>query len=148
MKELLNKKVKLDKNCNLSKIIDKLKELNVHTKFIEDKQELHSLFFGAYDTLFLLNKPIADEEFQKSELEEIGYKEFLEIIQLNHSTLEINIKDLFLEINTEDENLYINKNNIIAVNYKDNKINILTSHHNIELKDMNNDNYLKIINLL
>ena len=50
---LLNRKVKLKDNVDFKQIVQKLKDENIDTKHIEDKEDLHSLFFTETDTWFL-----------------------------------------------------------------------------------------------
>ena len=68
-------------NDDLPIIIEKLKELKIHTGYIEDKNFIHSLFFKENETLFILSsKPTADAEFQDADYEEINLEVFMIIL--------------------------------------------------------------------
>ena len=146
--KLLNKKVKLSNNNNFSIIIEKLKELKIHTGYIEDKNFIHSLFFKENETLFILSaKPTAEAEFQDADFEEIDLEVFMIILycedkseaksedkkedkkevdsgkmklsaQISYKDNEIFLKDLDIDY------MYYNNNNYkLAIGYKDRKIN-------------------------
>lgn len=134
--KLLNKKVKLGNNNNFSIIIEKLKELKIHTGYIEDKNFIHSLFFKENETLFILSvKPTAESEFQDADYEEINLEEFMTILncedikevdsvkmklstRISYKDNEIFLKDLDIDY------MYYNNNNCkLVIGYKDRKIN-------------------------
>lgn len=77
---LINKKVKISKDTNLKEIVRLLKEDGIHTAYIENKEEVHSLFFTEYDTMFLLPGTKADAEFDASSLKEISEEAFLNLM--------------------------------------------------------------------
>ena len=134
--KLLNKKVKLGNNNDLPIIIEKLKELKIHTDYIEDKNFIHSLFFKENETLFILSaKPTAEAEFQDADYEEINLEEFMTILngedkkevdsgkmklsaRISYKDNEIFLKDLDIDY------MYYNNNNYkLVIGYKDRKIN-------------------------
>lgn len=134
--KLLNKKVKLSNNDDLPFIIEKLKELKIHTGYIEDKNSIHSLFFKENETLFILSaKPTAESEFQCADFEEINLEEFMTIlncedkkevesekkklsVQITYKDNEIVLKDLDI-----DYMYYNSNNNKLVIGYKDREIN-------------------------
>ena len=134
--KLLNKKVKLGNNDDLPIIIEKLKELKIHTGYIEDKNFIHSLFFKENETLFILSvKPTAESEFQDADFEEINLEEFMTILncedikevdsgkmklsaRISYKDNEIFLKDLDIDY------MYYNNNNYkLVIGYKDREIN-------------------------
>ena len=134
--KLLNKKVKLGNNNDLPIIIEKLKELKIHTGYIEDKNFIHSLFFKENETLFILSvKPTADSEFQDADFEEINLEEFMTTLngedkkevepvkmklsaRISYKDNEIFLKDLDIDY------MYYNNNNYkLTIGYKDREIN-------------------------
>lgn len=80
---LLNKKVKLNDNINFKKIIEKLKNEKIDTKHIEDKENLHSLFFSETDTWFLKKDLRAEATFNENLSDEISLQDFLHLIGYN-----------------------------------------------------------------
>ena len=138
--KLLNKKVKLSNNDDLPIIIEKLKELKIHTGYIEDKNFIHSLFFKENETLFILSsKPTAEAEFQDADFEEINLEVFMIILycedkgedikevdsgemklsaRISYKDNEIFLKDLDIDY------MYYNNNNYkLVIGYKDREIN-------------------------
>ncbi len=134
--KLLNKKVKLSNNNDLPIIIEKLKELKIHTGYIEDKNFIHSLFFKENETLFILSvKPTAESEFQDADFEEINLEEFMTTLngedkkevdsgkmklsaRISYKNNEIFLKDLDIDY------MYYNNNNYkLVIGYKDREIN-------------------------
>ena len=138
--KLLNKKVKLGNNDDLPIIIEKLKELKIHTGYIEDKNYIHSLFFKENETLFILSaKPTAEAEFQDADFEEINLEVFMIILycednsednsevdsgkmklsaRISYKDNEIFLKDLDIDY------MYYNNNNYkLVIGYKDREIN-------------------------
>ena len=138
--KLLNKKVKLGNNDDLPIIIEKLKELKIHTGYIEDKNFIHSLFFKENETLFILSaKPTAEAEFQDADFEEINLEVFMIILycednsednsevdsgkmklsaKISYKDNEIFLKDLDIDY------MYYNNNNYkLVIGYKDREIN-------------------------
>ena len=142
--KLLNKKVKLGNNNDLPIIIEKLKELKIHTEYIEDKNFIHSLFFKENETLFILSaKPTAEAEFQDADFEEIDLEVFMIILycedkgedkcedkkevdsgkmklsaRISYKDNEIFLKDLDIDY------MYYNNNNYkLVIGYKDREIN-------------------------
>ena len=134
--KLLNKKVKLGNNNDLPIIIEKLKELKIHTGYIEDKNFIHSLFFKENETLFILSvKPTAESEFQDADFEEINLEEFMTTLngedkkevepvkmklsaRISYKDNEIFLKDLDIDY------MYYNNNNYkLVIGYKDREIN-------------------------
>ncbi len=134
--KLLNKKVKLGNNDDLPIIIEKLKELKIHTGYIEDKNFIHSLFFKENETLFILSaKPTAESEFQDADFEEINLEVFMTILncedkkevdsekmklsaRISYKDNEIFLKDLDIDY------MYYNNNNYkLIIDYKDREIN-------------------------
>ena len=134
--KLLNKKVKLSNNDDLPIIIEKLKELKIHTGYIEDKNFIHSLFFKENETLFILSvKPTAESEFQDADFEEINLEEFMTTLngedkkevepvkmklsaRISYKDNEIFLKDLDIDY------MYYNNNNYkLVIGYKDREIN-------------------------
>ena len=138
--KLLNKKVKLGNNDDLPIIIEKLKELKIHTGYIEDKNYIHSLFFKENKTLFILSsKPTAESEFQDADFEEINLEVFMIILycedkgedikevdsgkmklsaRISYKDNEIFLKDLDIDY------MYYNNNNYkLTIGYKDREIN-------------------------
>ena len=134
--KLLNKNVKLSNNDDLPIIIEKLKELKIHTGYIEDKNFIHSLFFKENETLFILSaKPTAESEFQDADFEEINLEEFMTTLngedkkevepvkmklsaRISYKDNEIFLKDLDIDY------MYYNNNNYkLVIGYKDREIN-------------------------
>lgn len=90
---LIGKKVKLSKSVNITEVIRLLKEISVHTKYIENKEKLHSLFFLENETMFLLESPKAESEFNDNMLTEISETDFLEWLGYKQEELEDAIKE-------------------------------------------------------
>lgn len=134
--KLLNKKVKLSNNDDLPFIIEKLKELKIHTGYIEDKNSIHSLFFKENETLFILStKSAAESEFQDADFEEINLEEFMTILNCeDKKEIESGEKKLSVQISYKDNEVvlkdldidymyYNNNNNKLVIGYKDREIN-------------------------
>ena len=117
-----------------------MKELKIHTGYIEDKNFIHSLFFKENETLFILSsKPTAESEFQDADFEEINLEVFMIILycedkgednsevdsgkmklsaRISYKDNEIFLKDLDIDY------MYYNNNNYkLVIGYKDRKIN-------------------------
>lgn len=80
---LLNRKVKLKDNVDFKQIVQKLKDENIDTKHIEDKEDLHSLFFTETDTWFLKKDLRAESTFNENPSAEISLQDFLHLIGYN-----------------------------------------------------------------
>lgn len=80
---LLNRKVKLKDNVDFKQIVQKLKDENIDTKHIEDKEDLHSLFFTETDTWFLKKDLRAEATFNENPSAEISLQDFLHLIEYN-----------------------------------------------------------------
>lgn len=80
---LLNRKVKLKDNVDFKQIVQKLKDENIDTKHIEDKEDLHSLFFTETDTWFLKKDLRAESTFNENPSAEISLQDFLHLIEYN-----------------------------------------------------------------
>lgn len=80
---LLNRKVKLKDNVDFKQIVQKLKDENIDTKHIEDKEDLHSLFFTETDTWFLKKDLRAEATFNENQSAEISLQDFLHLIEYN-----------------------------------------------------------------
>ena len=80
---LLNRKVKLKDNVYFKQIVQKLKDENIDTKHIEDKEDLHSLFFTETDTWFLKKDLRAESTFNENPSAEISLQDFLHLIGYN-----------------------------------------------------------------
>ena len=117
-----------------------MKELKIHTGYIEDKNFIHSLFFKENETLFILSvKPTAESEFQDADFEEISLEVFMIILycedisednsevdsgkmklsaRISYKDNEIFLKDLDIDY------MYYNNNNYkLVIGYKDREIN-------------------------
>ena len=113
-----------------------MKELKIHTGYIEDKNFIHSLFFKENETLFILSvKPTAESEFQDADFEEINLEEFMTTLngedkkevepvkmklsaRISYKDNEIFLKDLDIDY------MYYNNNNYkLVIGYKDREIN-------------------------
>lgn len=90
---LTGKKVKLNSDVDLKKVIQILKDDNIDIRQIEDKEKLHSLFFAEFDTHFLPDNIKSENVFDEHEFQEITLKEFLHLIDFNVTETE---KDLEL----------------------------------------------------
>jgi hypothetical protein len=77
---LTGKKVKLSKDIDLKKIINLLKQNEIDTRHIEDKEKLHSLFFSENDTWFLKDDIRSESVYEDSVSEEITLDGFLNLI--------------------------------------------------------------------
>ena len=134
---LINKKVKISKDTNLKEIVRLLKEDGIHTAYIENKEEVHSLFFTEYDTMFLLPGAKADAEFDASSLKEISEEAFLNLMcyKVKIETIdeyaecrklpEYKKPEFFRFIVSDDEEYCFRKKHISLFYYKNSKINIL-----------------------
>lgn len=80
---LTGKKVKLDSDVDLKKVIQILRDDNIDVKQIQDKEKLHSLFFAEYDTHFLPDSVRSEKFFNEHEFQEITLKDFLHLIDYN-----------------------------------------------------------------
>jgi hypothetical protein len=149
MKELIGKKVKIQKDFEFTRILAALQNLNIDTKLISDKFELHSLFFKENETLFLLNKSISDAEFENADFEEINFEDFLKMIDIQNKESGISKynSDDFIHIKYNSENFLFNKKEISYLHYKE-KEKILTinlcNKDNIRLTSISEEDYLNI----
>ena len=150
-KELIGKKVKIQKDFDFTEILASLQNLNIDTKLISDKFELHSLFFKENETLFLLNKSISDAEFENADFEEIDFEYFLEIIGINHkeeiNSIEKYNSDEFVHIKYNSENFLFNKRKILYLHYKEKDKNLfinLCNNDSIILNPITEEDYLNI----
>ena len=158
--KLLHKKVKLDNNIDLSIIIEKLNEFNIHTAYISNKTNIHSLFFKEYETLFILsNKSSADVEFKDADYEEMSFKNFTDILGINIDKTPINEckctsmsnkLDKFIRIiGNEDDDIIVNVSKITYIKYKKETIIIsMDNNENITANNVNKEAYLKTLNFL
>lgn len=146
--ELIGKKVKIQKDFDFTRILAALQNLNIDTKLISDKFELHSLFFKENETLFLLNKSISDAEFENADFKEINFEYFLEMIDIQNKEPGISKynSDDFIHIKYNSENFLFNKKEISYLHYKE-KEKILTIYlcnkDNIRLT-ISEEDYLNI----
>ena len=146
--ELIGKKVKIQKDFDFTRILAALQNLNIDTKLISDKFELHSLFFKENETLFLLNKSISDAEFENADFKEINFEYFLEMIDIQNKEPGISKynSDYFIHIKYNSENFLFNKKEISYLHYKE-KEKILTIYlcnkDNIRLT-ISEEDYLNI----
>lgn len=151
MKELIGKKVKIQKDFEFLRILTALKNLNVHTALISDKSEVHSLFFKENETLFLLNKSISDAEFENADFEEISFEDFLNILDIkNKDDSKLSEKynsNNYVHIKFNSENFLFNKKEISYLHYKEKDKNLiinLCNNNNIVLTGISEEDYLTI----
>ena len=149
--ELIGKKVKIQKDYDFTRILAALQNLNIDTKLISDKSEVHSLFFKENETLFLLNKSISDAEFENADFEEISFEDFLNILDIkNKDDSKLSEKynsDDFIHIKYNSENFLFNKKEISYLHYKEKDKNLiinLCNNDNFLLTGISEEDYLTI----
>lgn len=155
MNYLLNTKVKIDKDYDFNLIVEKLKNDGIHTRYIENKDSVHSLFFLGDETSFLPFKSVSDTEFLESSLKEISFEEFLNILDLPFgdnvwadNIIDNTINNKFIKIKTIENSTYII--NIDKIDYcKIHYNNLIISVNNRILElDINNNENKKILKIL
>lgn len=145
--KLMGKKVKIDKDYNFNLIIGKLKNNNIHTRYIENKDSVHSLFFLGDETSFLPFKSVSDTEFLESSLKEISFEEFLNILDLPFGG-DVCVGNKFIKIKTiEDSTYIINIDKIDYCKLHHNSLITVVKNRILELNINNNENkkFLKIL---
>lgn len=155
MNYLLKTKVKIDKDYDFNLIVEKLKNNNIHTRYIENKDSVHSLFFLGDETSFLPFKSVSDTEFLESSLKEISFEEFLNILDLPFggnvcvdNIVDNIIGNKFIKIKTIENSTYIiniDKIDYCKIHY--NNLIICINNSILELDINNNENkkFLKIL---
>lgn len=153
---LTGKKVKLSKNTNLDEVIKILKLNNIHTKYIENKEKLHSLFFLDSETMFLIETDKADKEFEYNHLKEILEKDFLHLLDYNvenkegQETIKKTLKSKFLKIQKDNNIILYRKKNIKSVRFvkDESAIIILFKSAKVKLENVIEEDYFSIENQL
>lgn len=151
MNYLLNTKVKIDKDYDFNLIVEKLKNNNIHTRYIENKDSVHSLFFLGDETSFLPFKSVSDTEFLESSLKEISFEEFLNILDLpfgSNVCVDNIVDNKFIKIKTiEDSTYIINIDKIDYCKLHHNSLITVVNNRILELNVNNNENkkFLKIL---
>ena len=160
--KLINKKVKAhfnNYNYSFTDILEKLKENNIHTLYLERQKAVHSLFFiSENETSFLPLKDISDSEFKHSPLEEIDVEEFIDILGM---TSKLNKKDdlgldnllnknpSFLNWDNGEVQAVMNIDKIVYASYKDNTISVhMIDGYTVNINNTNAEDYEKFCNNL
>lgn len=153
---LNNKKVRLNSEVNLKKIIDILKINEIDTRHIEDKHKLHSLFFTEYDTWFLKEDVRADQLFKESFSEEITLNDFLNLIdysdkdenikEQNPNVKQKKLKSKYLKIQKDNNVIFYRKKKIKSVRFLKEKEQIIISLKAIDfsIENANEEDYKSI----
>ncbi len=160
--KLINKKVKAhfnNYNYSFTDILEKLKENNIHTLYLERQKAVHSLFFiSENETSFLPLKDISDSEFKHSPLEEIDVEEFIDILGM---TSKLNKKDdlgldnllnknpSFLNWDNGEVQAVMNIDKIVYASYKDNTISVhMTDGYIVNINNIDDESYYKFCKIL
>lgn len=153
---LNNKKVRLNSEIDLTKIINILKINEIDTQHIEDKPKLHSLFFTENDTLFLKEDVRADQSFKESFSEEITLNDFLNLIDYSDKDENIeeqkpnvkqkNLKSKYLKIQKDNNVIFYRKKKIKSVRFLKEKEQIIISLKAIDfsIENANEEDYKSI----